>query len=176
MHPLTVTCETLLDSPESDETFRRFISDLLGLYNRLEIIRAGFGKLANLTGIEYTMLVATGHMGEKGPVFVNSLADHLHLSGAFVSLQTNKLAQRGLLEKVKDQEDSRRVQLRLTELSDKELQKIAPEHCKVNDVLFKDLTEKEFNTLVRVMASLVGNSEAGIELITYKAREFDRAG
>ena len=94
MHPQTTTREELLDSPGVDETFRHLVHDLQALCSRLELIRSGFGKLVGLTGVEFSMLVAIGHLSDNGPVFVNVLARNMHLSGAFVTLQTNKMAKK----------------------------------------------------------------------------------
>jgi DNA-binding MarR family transcriptional regulator len=45
----------------------------------------------------------------------SGVADHLHLSGAFVTTITNKLLKRGLIHKSIDPQDRRRVKLQVSE-------------------------------------------------------------
>ncbi|WP_337133796.1 helix-turn-helix domain-containing protein, partial [Staphylococcus aureus] len=97
-----------------DRNFRQFLHNLFAFSSRLEAIRSEFGKQLGLTGIEYTCLIATAYLCENDNVYVNRLADHLHLSGAFITSQTNKLAKKGFLTKKKDSMDARRVQLEIT--------------------------------------------------------------
>lgn len=171
MRPLTATREALLDTANSDETFRQLINDLLAFSAKLETIRAGFGKLVDLTGVEYTMIVTIGHLETSGPVFVNALADHMHLSGAFVTLQTNKLAKKGLLKKVKDPEDGRRVMLQLTKKSLAMLDKLADHQCRVNDVMFGSLNSRDFQKLAGIIGRLVGDSDKAVALVDYMGKE-----
>jgi MarR family transcriptional regulator, organic hydroperoxide resistance regulator len=171
MYPLTVTLEPLLGPSGSDETFRQFINDLVALSTRLEVIRAGFGKLADLTGVEFTLLVAVGHHEPDGPVFVNALADYMHLSGAFVTLQTNRLAQKGLLQKVRDQKDGRRVILKLSKKASRLLDQLAEQQCAVNDIMFTGMNGGDFRKLAQLVAKLVPESERAIALVQYMASE-----
>ena len=106
--PLTISRpEMLVDG--SDRQFRQLVHNLFGFLARHEAVRAGHGARIGLVGIEYTVLISIRHLSaEEGDVSVNRVADHLHLSGAFVTTITNKLLKRGLIHKTPDPADRRR--------------------------------------------------------------------
>ena len=165
-HPLTVSRPELLDE-SGDRHFRSMLHDMLAISTRLEVVRAGFGKMIGLTGVEYTMIIAILHLSESGDVYVNTLADHLHLSGAFVTIQTNKLAAKGLLKKAKDTRDARKVKLLTTKKARGLLDKIASTQRQVNDVMFENLSKKEFQALSGQIAALLDNSDRVVALVNY---------
>src|SRR6188768_3536039 len=95
--PLTVSRPELLVQG-SDRAFRSLVHGLFGFFARHEAIRSGHGARIGLVGIEYTVLISIGHLTvHEGDVSVNRIAEHLYLSGAFVTTVTNKLLQRGLI-------------------------------------------------------------------------------
>ena len=92
------------------------VHGLFGFFARHEAIRSGHGARIGLVGIEYTVLISIGHLTvHEGDVSVNRIAEHLYLSGAFVTTVTNKLLQRGLIHKTPDPNDRRRVRLEISE-------------------------------------------------------------
>lgn len=163
----TVTLPSLLDDDHSDRSFRQFIHNMFAFSSKLEAIRSEFGKLIDLTGIEYTCLIATAYLQQTGTVHVNSLAEHLHLSGAFITLQTNKLAKKGYLIKRKDPDDARRVQLEVTELGGEALESLVPVQRQVNDVLFTGLDHDQFLAMATTFNRLVGNGDRASSLASY---------
>ena len=112
--PLTVSRTELL-ADGSDARFRQLIHRLLAYASSLETIRAGLGEMIGLTGVQYTMLICIAHLqGGKG-VGVKEIADHLNCTGAFVTIETGKLANLGLVEKRQNPGDKRRVLLTVTD-------------------------------------------------------------
>src|SRR5262249_27685366 len=132
--PLTISRpEMLVDG--SDRHFRQLVHNLFGLLARHESVRAGHGARIGLVGIEYTVLISIPHLSaEEGDVSVNRVADHLHLSGAFVTTITNKLLKRGLIHKTTDPADRRRVRLEVSAKGSDLLARLAPVQRRVNDV------------------------------------------
>lgn len=165
-HPLTVSREELLDET-GDGHFRTLLHDLLAYATRLEAVRAGFGKIIGLTGIEYTMLVAVCHLSEKHPIHVNKLAEHLHLSGAFVTIQTNKLEKKGLIQKRKDKADARKVELVATDKARGLLTELSPTQSQVNDVMFGSLSRDEFHDLADIVSRMLDDSDKAVALVNY---------
>src|SRR5689334_12021414 len=78
----------------SDREFRTFLHGMLSFASRMESIRDGFAKLIGLTGIQYTILISIRYLEAEEDVMVSTVAAHLHLSGAFVTIETGKLAER----------------------------------------------------------------------------------
>src|SRR5262249_19099611 len=141
--PLTVSRPELLVNG-SDRHFRRLVHGLFGFLARHEAIRRGHAARIGLVGIESTTLISIRHLdAEEGDVNVNRVAEHLHLSGAFVTTVTNKLLKRGLIHKSIDPTDRRRVKLQVSEKGDALLAELASVQRQVNDAefAFLDLAE-----------------------------------
>ncbi|MBZ9784989.1 MarR family winged helix-turn-helix transcriptional regulator [Pseudomonas sp. REP124] len=167
----TITLPELLDKDKGDSKFRELLHNIFAFSSKIEAIRGEFGKIIGLTGIEYTALIATAYMRSIDTVYVNSLADHLHLSGAFITLQTNKLAKKGYLTKTKDPEDARRVQLDLTDLGYEALASLAHSQQKVNDVLFAGIDQEQFKTLVKTFGLLANNGDRAFNMASFLSND-----
>lgn len=131
--------------------------DLFGVAGGLEALRNRFGTLHGLSGPRHGMMMAILHMeGERG-VSVNGLAEHLHVRANFVTTETNKLRELGLIEKRDNPDDRRGVLVRLTPRGRALLERVMPELCELNDAIFQSVSAKDFDTLRRVLAALVGS-------------------
>lgn len=162
--PLTVSKPELLVNG-SDQQFRRLVHAFFAFLTRHETIRSGHGSVIGLPGVDYTILISIGHMQADGePVTVNQLASYLHLSGAFVTTVTNKLAKRGLITKETDEQDRRKVRLSLTDDAWRQLTKLAPVQRQVNDVQFGPLEGDDLLSLVNVLERLIHSSDQAIML------------
>lgn len=171
--PLTVTRPELLVQG-SDRAFRSLVHGLFGFFARHEAIRSGHGARIGLVGIEYTVLISIGHLTiHEGDVSVNRIAEHLYLSGAFVTTVTNKLLQRGLIHKTPDPNDRRRVRLEISEKGWASLAELAPVQRQVNDIQFDCLSASEFRQLSEMIERLIDSSNRALRLQAYFA---DRAG
>jgi MarR family transcriptional regulator, organic hydroperoxide resistance regulator len=167
--PLTISRPELLLNG-SDRHFRRLVHGLFGFFARHEAVRSGHGARIGLAGIEYTTLISIRHLdAEEGDVNVNRVAEHLHLSGAFVTTVTNKLLKRGLIHKSVDPADRRRVKLQVSENGDALLAELAPVQRQVNDVQFGCLTQAEFLQLLDLVERLIASSEDAVRLQAYLA-------
>lgn len=167
--PLTTSREELLPGG-SDHAFRELVHELFAFFARHEEIRSGHGRYIGLRGIEYTVLISIGHLGNYGDVNVKTIADHLHLSGAFITTVTNRLAEHGLVEKKTDSADARRVMLAITPKGDALLEKLAPVQRQVNDVEFGCLDAKDFEHLLAIVRKLVDSSSQAVALQKYLNR------
>ena len=165
--PLTISRPEMLVSG-SDRHFRRLVHSLFGFLARHEAIRSGHGARIGLAGIEYTTLISIRHLdAEEGDVNVNRVAEHLHLSGAFVTTITNKLLRRGLIHKSIDPADRRRVKLQVSEKGDALLAELAPAQRQVNDAQFGCLSQAEFLHLLDMVERLIASSENAVRLQAY---------
>jgi MarR family transcriptional regulator, organic hydroperoxide resistance regulator len=163
---LTVSRQELLID-DSDQKFRGLVHNLFGFLARHSSVREGHAALIGLAGIEYTMLISIGHLSADGNVSVKDVADHLHLSGAFTTVITNKLLQKGLIEKAGHPVDKRRLCLSVTARGREMLERLAPIQRQVNDVEFGCLNAREFASLVDMVERLVTSSEQAMALQRY---------
>jgi DNA-binding MarR family transcriptional regulator len=165
--PLTISRPELLING-SDRHFRRLVHGLFGFLARHEAVRAGHAARIGLVGIEYTVLISIRHLAaEETDVSVNRVAEHLFLSGAFVTTLTNKLVKRGLIHKRPDPSDRRRVRLEVAEKGNALLAELAPVQRQVNDEQFGCLSRAEFLQLLDVTERLIDCSNRAIRLQSY---------
>src|SRR5262245_31105528 len=165
--PLTISRPELLITG-SDRHFRRLVHGLFGFLARHEAVRAGHGARINLVGIEYTVLISIRHLAVENPdVSVSRVAAHLYLSGTFVTTVTNKLEKRGLIHKLPDPADRRRVRLEVSERGNALLAELAPVQRQVNDVQFGCLSTAEFLHLLDMIERLIECGDQAIRLQSY---------
>lgn len=166
--PLTVTRPELLNDG-TDRDFRTLVHNIFAFMARHESIRDGHAKQIGLAGVEYTILISIGHLGLDGDVNVKTIADHLHMSGAFVTTVTSKLQTLGLVEKTQNNIDRRRISLAITEKGKALLRKLAPYQREINDVEFGPLSRDDFLAISRILEALIDSSDRAFALQRYKS-------
>ncbi|HEY0441155.1 MAG TPA: MarR family winged helix-turn-helix transcriptional regulator [Xanthobacteraceae bacterium] len=164
--PLTISRPELLHGG-SDREFRYLVHGLFGFLARHERIRAGHAKVIGLAGIEYTTLISVAHLSTEGDVSVKRVADHLHLSGAFITSTVRRLVQLGLVHKKTDQRDRRRVTLTVSAKGHTLLERLAPMQRRINDVEFGCLGREQFRFLVDIVERLIESGDKAVALQTY---------
>ena len=166
--PLTVSRQELLVNG-SDRDFRALVHGMLAFSARLEAIRSGFAGILGLTGIQYTILISVSHLERAGEVSVSMIAAHLHISGAFVTIETGKLLKLGLVTKRPDPRDRRRVCLSITRKGADLLHRLAPTQAQVNDVLFEFLDAAQFRELRGLVDRMTECGDRSVALLEYLA-------
>src|SRR5216684_2747187 len=105
---LTVTRPALLVDG-SDGEFRTLIHRSMSFSRWVSTIRDGFGALIGISGVQYEIMILVSRLQGAEGITVGDLSIALHLSGAFTTIESGKLVDRGLLEKSTDLRDRRRV-------------------------------------------------------------------
>ncbi|WP_139212525.1 MarR family winged helix-turn-helix transcriptional regulator [Bradyrhizobium sp. NFR13] len=154
----------------SDRAFRQFVHDTLAFSARLQAVRGQLGAVIGLSGTQYTVLIAIAHLsGTDEKIGVNQVAEHLHFSGAFITIEINKLVSNGLVEKETDAEDRRRVILTITPKARALLNELAPVQRPVNDMLFRSMSAADFERTRKLMSEMVDAADEAIRLLDYNA-------
>jgi DNA-binding MarR family transcriptional regulator len=139
--------------------FREMLHDTLAFAQQIQEIRNSFGAAIGLSGTQYTILTTVAHgQDEPGGLGINQVAARLHLSGAFVTIEVNKLAGQKLVTK---QVNPNKGEALLKELLN--LQRPA------NDALFDGLSHSDFQRLRALMAKLVISGEQSLNLLKFLA-------
>jgi DNA-binding MarR family transcriptional regulator len=160
----SVSRTALLDQG-SDYRFRQLVQDILAVCARVQAIREEFGRTAGLTGPQYSLIVAIAHLAEsEAGTTVNQLANHLHVSGTYVTAEANKLEAAGLLLRAPNPKDKRSVLLKLTRSGLELLDQMIPVIRRINDEIFRDLARADFELLVRLMAGLAESAADALAL------------
>jgi DNA-binding MarR family transcriptional regulator len=95
---------------------------------------------------------------------VRAVAERMHVSGAFVTAETGKLAIKGFIAKRPNPSDGRSVLVTLTLKGRKALDAALPNIRAVNDVFFGKLGSEEFERLAAAAAHIVEASPAAVLL------------
>src|ERR1041385_3807601 len=121
-HPVTVSRAALLVEG-SDAEFRGLIHDLIAYGHKLDACRDAFAAIAGISGAQYEILMLVSRA--EGALSVGEVAARLHRSGAFITIEANRLVERGILQKLADPADGRKVLLKETAKSGALLQDAA---------------------------------------------------
>src|SRR5688572_27153071 len=169
--PLTVSRAALLPGG-SDAEFRGLIHDLIAYGHKLDACRDAFAAIAGISGVQYEILML---VSRTDGLAVGEVGARLHRSGAFITIEANKLVAEGILEKASDPRDGRRVLLRTTAKALQLLDRMAPVQRRVNDVLFESLDAKRFRELRALAAKLVASGDRAVALTELILRESKEA-
>lgn len=161
---LTVTRPELLADAE-DKEFRAMLYDFFAFGSVLDTARSGFAAYVGLTPTQYLSLIVIARAEE--PIGVAQVAQRLHLTGAFVTSEVNKLVLDELVEKKPHPTDGRRVQLFATRSGWDKLRQLAAFQRPVNDALFEALTSEEFEQLKSIMRRLATGGPRALQLQKY---------
>ena len=168
--PPSTSRAALLDASGGDGGFRRLVYDILTMAGNFERIRERMAATLGLTGIQYHILMAVAEVGQGEPVTVSAIAGHLHITGAYVTMETRKLARTGLLDKRRNPDDRRSVLLSLTDESWRKLENFAPQLREINDTLFCDIGPKTFRQFCNIVDHMRRTSDRTADLAEHLAQ------
>jgi DNA-binding MarR family transcriptional regulator len=173
----TVSSDALLVEG-SDAAFRRMIHMLMAVGNSVDVMRAGFAQVIGISAPQHELLMLIYRVNDGNGIGVGELASLVKLTSAFVATETKKLSAAGLIEKVSDTVDRRRVTLRVTAVGLKRLAFLSATQRQVNDVLFECFDSKAFQKFSHYLEQVLPCSERAAGLVTKIARELkqSRAG
>ena len=169
---LTASRPEMLDK-DGDRTLRGVLYDFFAFGRSLEAARAKFASYVDLSPTQYLIMIAIKNSTLDEPMGINQIAARLHLSGAFITNEVNKLVSDGLLEKSMHPSDGRRVQLTVTGEGIGRLTRLAALQRPVNDALFGMLTRDEFRLLSQLLARLAANGDRAVMLAAHFEAEME---
>ena len=169
--PPTVSRPALL-SGGSDAEFRGLIHDLIAYGHKLDACRDAFAAIAGISGAQYEILMLVSRADDLS---IGEVAARLHRSGAFITIEANKLAAESILEKAADPSDGRRVLLRMNAKSVAMLERLAPYQQRINDVLFEFVDAKRFRELRALAAELVARGDRAVAMLDLLIQEAEAA-
>jgi DNA-binding MarR family transcriptional regulator len=159
--PPSVSVPSLLRGG-NDRTFQQLVFDFFTISARIEQVRVHFASRMGISGPQYSVLRAVAALQDSDGVSIGVVAEHLHVTSTFITVQSGVLAQRGLLKKREDLTDRRISRLSLTLNGERLVDAIVNELRSVNNVFFGVLRREEFDVLSAIMKKLVGSSRAAI--------------
>ncbi|MFB4169612.1 MarR family winged helix-turn-helix transcriptional regulator [Virgibacillus sp. JSM 102003] len=97
---------------------------------------------------EFTILEALYH---KGDLTVNQICDAVLINSGSMTYVIDKLQQRGLLERITSEEDRRVIHVRITIQGKKLMDDIFPQHEKVIEKVFEDVSPEELESVIDIL-------------------------
>jgi DNA-binding MarR family transcriptional regulator len=104
-------------------------------------------------------------VSHAGGLSVSEVAARLRRSGAFITIEANKLAERGILDKASDAADRRRVLLQPNRKSLQLLEKLAAFQVRINDELFAHLGAKQFREARALLREHLASADRAVALL-----------
>jgi DNA-binding MarR family transcriptional regulator len=129
-----------------------------------------FGRLINVTGPQYHILMTVAQLQGDLGISVGTVAQAMHVSSAFVTSETAKLCGLSLLRKRQNPQDRRGALLSLTQVGRLKMDRLIPEIRTANDLFFGKLDAHSFSELCASAAALVHGSREAMRY-TQKAEE-----
>ena len=169
--PATVSRPALLVKG-SDAEFRRLIHDLIAYGHRLDACRDAFAAIAGISGVQYEILML---VSRADGLSIGEVAARLHRSGAFITIEANKLVAEGILEKASDPADGRKVLLNLTSRGFGLLERMAPYQRRINDILFERLDARRFREVRKLAEDLLASGDRAVSMLEFLVREAEAA-
>lgn len=167
---LTVTRPELLVEG-SDAEFRTLVHRLMLLSRYVNGVRDGFAALAGISGVQYEIMMWVSRLQGSDGITVGEVSGAMRQSGAFTTIETGKLVEKGLLEKSVDLKDRRRVRLRITEKWAKALRSLRSHQCQINDTFFASIKPHELGELSGALRDLLPCADRAANLMEFMLKE-----
>ena len=166
---LTISLPDLLPD-ETDREFRKLVHDMIAFIALLSGMRDAHAEQTGLAGVEFTALISIAHLSLDGEVNVKTIAEHLRVSGPFVTTVTRKLQEAGLLRKARVKADRRRTSLEVTEAGYDLLVSISPYMRELNDIAFSPLDLERMRCMQQLVTDLIGSMENALAFKQFHQR------
>ncbi|MGQ0650860.1 MAG: MarR family winged helix-turn-helix transcriptional regulator [Betaproteobacteria bacterium] len=132
---------------------------------RLRHVRAFLGRRIGLTGPQYLLLITVAYLQGAGGIAVRLLAKNLRVTSAFITGESRRLIERGLLVKRPNPHDSRSTLLSVTPLGRRRIEELVPLVRAVNDRFFGHLGRISFRHAMRFLEHLLDGSRDALAYI-----------
>jgi DNA-binding MarR family transcriptional regulator len=169
--PPTINRAALRDADGGDTEFRRMIYGIFTMTVNFDRIREQMATSLGLSGIQYHILMVVAELSEEMPVTVSLIADRLHTSGAYVTMENKKLMGQGFLDKQPNPEDGRSVLISLTQEGRDAIDAFAPHLQAINDELFDGIGPETFEQFRGIVDHMTRTSNRAAELAENLARD-----
>lgn len=174
--PPTTQNEALLDTDGSDTHFRSLIYDIFTMTVNFDRIRERMATALGLSGIQYHILMVVAELSLDRPVTISAIAERLHTSGAYVTMETKKLMRRGFLDKQPNPEDGRSVIIKLTDEGRAAVDAFTPHLQAINDELFDGVGPETFRQFCAIADHMSRTSTRAADLAEVLGRDHTEIG
>jgi MarR family transcriptional regulator, organic hydroperoxide resistance regulator len=139
---------------KNQDAVRRFTWAIAAIGVHLEELRYFWAKALGISGPQWMILMALADMDQDDGVPVNAVSKKLHVDSSFVTTQSKLLEKKGFLRRKTSEEDARIVQMSLTDKTYKHLAGLASQQEALNEFIFGELGDHEFDDLNNKLIAL----------------------
>jgi DNA-binding MarR family transcriptional regulator len=115
------------------------------------------------------LLISVAYLQGATGITVQSLARNLRVTSAFITGESRRLIERGLLAKRRNPHDSRSTLISLTAAGRRRIEQVVPEVRRVNDLFFQKVTKDSFRHAKRFLDQLLAGSEQALSELSKHA-------
>ena len=169
--PPSTTLDALLDKAGGDADFRKLIYGIFTMTVNFDRIRERMATALGLSGIQYHILMVIAELSPEDGVTVSTIAERLHTSGAYVTMESKKLMRRGFLDKRPNPKDGRSVLLHLTKEGREAIDSFTPHLQNINDELFDGMGPETFARFQEIVEHMTRTSARAADTAETLARE-----
>lgn len=148
----------MTEQNQLDRAVRDFIWNIVEIHSQLEEIHKGWARLLGISEPQWLILMAIDELDEGRGVSGIAVANKLRIHPAFVTNQTKKLENMGLLAREPSPDDARFVQMSLTQIARAEITKLTIKRQALNSTMFDGLDEASLDYLNKRLARIGKNS------------------
>lgn len=174
--PSTVPRPDLMDADGGDDEFRKLIYGIFTMTVNFDRIRERMATALGLSGIQYHILMVVAELSATAPATVSVVADRLHTSGAYVTMESKKLMRRGFLDKRRNPDDGRSVILVVTKEGRDAIETFSPHLRDINDTLFDGIGPETFSQFQAIVDHMTRTSDRAIDTADRIARDHTEIG
>ncbi len=150
--------------------FREFIAELFAASAGMQSLRKAIARSVNIGSTELAILLAIWRLKRPKSIGIKTLAQHLHVAGPHITDEVAGLVRRGYLKKTIDPDDTRAVNLNLTQPGLSLLMSLAPDLSRINQILFEGMTMKDMLRMRQHYKNLIERSAVCIAEVRHRDR------
>src|SRR4029079_15961087 len=139
---------------KNQDLIGRFTWVIAAMNVHLEELRYFWAKTLGISGPQWMILMALVDLDQDDGVPVNAVSKRLHVDSSFVTTQSKLLEKKGFLRRKSSAEDARIVQMSMTDKTYKHLASLAAQQEALNEFIFAELSDKQFNDLIGTLTGL----------------------
>src|SRR5215211_1708474 len=125
----------------------------------LQEIRHVWAKMLDISGPQWTILMALADLDQGEGVPVKVVSKMLHVDPSFVTTQSKMLEKKGFMRRKTSRVDARVVQMSLTDKTYKLIAGLASEQAALNDFIFAEFEDRELAAFTGKLTSLKNRLE-----------------
>jgi DNA-binding MarR family transcriptional regulator len=135
-----------------------FIWNIVEIHSQLEQIHKAWAQMLGISEPQWLILMAIDELDEGRGVSGTAVANKLRIHPGFVTNQTKKLEQAGLLARATSPDDARFLQMSLTEKARVELSNLTVKRRALNSTIFCELDDESLQYINKRLTSIAKNT------------------